>query len=338
MITLDICIPTYNRSKYLDKCLSALLCLQLDPSLQLAIIISDNASTDDTCLVVEQYCPELPIIFYRNNFNIGMARNILTAISYSQSQYYWCIGDDDCLLPGSLKYLAPILNSYDAPDLLWVNSAFTTDSLVLLNETALGSSPPLFSSLPTFSHILSSGRASFRELLAYDKSFDLLGAIFSVISRNNSFTASFLLSSYSHVRDPFSTLFETFPHVFLYTKYLRSTNCFYIGKPLLVSLTSARDWSSFMPIVYSFRIPEIAILYYRSGLPLFDVLYAISLRIHYLPIHFYLVLRRNQVSLINPKLLCFLLLIYLVTPIPAAHLFLKSIRKLNLIFSHSCSS
>ena len=57
---VSICIPTYNRAPYLKKCLDSLVC---QPEFQqglVEIVVSDNASTDDTEKVAEAYSTAYP--------------------------------------------------------------------------------------------------------------------------------------------------------------------------------------------------------------------------------------------------------------------------------------
>ena len=46
MYDLSICIPTYNRSYYLDNCLNSIKLAKKETSLSLEICISDNCSTE----------------------------------------------------------------------------------------------------------------------------------------------------------------------------------------------------------------------------------------------------------------------------------------------------
>jgi len=52
---LSICIPTYNRAEYLAKSLDTLVCLPEFNSSEVEVVISDNASTDNTQEVAKKY-------------------------------------------------------------------------------------------------------------------------------------------------------------------------------------------------------------------------------------------------------------------------------------------
>ena len=69
---LTIGIPTYNRAHYLTNLLDG-ICRELAAGRfdgQIEILISDNASADNTREVVQQYRDEFPISYYRNSTNI----------------------------------------------------------------------------------------------------------------------------------------------------------------------------------------------------------------------------------------------------------------------------
>jgi len=70
---LSICIPTYNRSGYLKRCIDSIIRSAKDLSEEeIEIVISDNASTDDTPNVVQYYLNQYKWIKYeRNEENIG---------------------------------------------------------------------------------------------------------------------------------------------------------------------------------------------------------------------------------------------------------------------------
>lgn len=81
---VSICIPTYNRAPYLKKCLDSLVC---QPEFQqglVEIVVSDNASTDDTEKVVHNYQTQHSNIkFYKNTKNLGF-QNLGIVIAHAK--------------------------------------------------------------------------------------------------------------------------------------------------------------------------------------------------------------------------------------------------------------
>ena len=61
---LSICIPTFNRSSYLRNTLNSIVSQQEFLSEKVEIIISDNASTDETPDVVKEFTAKYSNIHY----------------------------------------------------------------------------------------------------------------------------------------------------------------------------------------------------------------------------------------------------------------------------------
>jgi len=105
---LSICIPTYNRAEYLNDCLKSLL-----PQVaryDIIIFVSDNASTDATAQVVENYKKIYPnIVYSRNEKNMGPDFNFTKALRISKTKYSWLLGDDDRIADGAITKLLSIL-------------------------------------------------------------------------------------------------------------------------------------------------------------------------------------------------------------------------------------
>jgi abequosyltransferase len=105
MKKLSICIPTYNRAKYLEELLDS-ISVQLDKTMrkQIEICISDNASNDDTKSVVRVFEKKsaLHVKYHRNGKNVGFDRNYKFVADMADSSYCWVIGSDDTLPEGAI--------------------------------------------------------------------------------------------------------------------------------------------------------------------------------------------------------------------------------------------
>lgn len=118
---LTIAIPTFNRAWCLRELLP-LLVDQLKDEARIELIISDNASPDDTPSVVREFVTRgLPIRYIRNDQNVGPDANFLQCFEQARGKYVWLFSDDDLIVPGAL---AKILNYCKAAeyDLIWVSS------------------------------------------------------------------------------------------------------------------------------------------------------------------------------------------------------------------------
>ncbi len=122
---LGICIPTYNRAKLLDTCLSRIV-----PQVKkynIPIFISDNASTDNTEEIVRKYKENYDYIFYkRNPQNIGLDPNFEAVLKFADTEYRWLLGDDDSFFDGSLERLLKIIKQENF-DLIVVNAGRPID-------------------------------------------------------------------------------------------------------------------------------------------------------------------------------------------------------------------
>ncbi len=109
-IALSICIPTYNRANLLRNTLLS-LAPQVDVNSDFCeVIVSDNASEDDTKnIVVECQQKYKNIKYFRNESNLGGRQNIWKVTTYATGKYIWILGDDDMPTPGAIEYILSIL-------------------------------------------------------------------------------------------------------------------------------------------------------------------------------------------------------------------------------------
>jgi abequosyltransferase len=105
---ISILIPTYNRASSLDhnlKILSSILCDDIF-KIKVCIIISNNASSDNTNLVVGKYANTLNIKYFSHRENIGLEKNALFVLKQANTPYVMYLGDDDYI---SKNYLRSVL-------------------------------------------------------------------------------------------------------------------------------------------------------------------------------------------------------------------------------------
>lgn len=118
---LSICIPTYNRERYLKECLDSITCQFTDENIrrQVEIIISDNASDDNTAGMVRGYQLSFDNIFYsRNESNLGYDRNVEKAVYQAKGNFIWTLCSDELIKPDALIFLFSVFTHY--PDIAWI--------------------------------------------------------------------------------------------------------------------------------------------------------------------------------------------------------------------------
>jgi glycosyltransferase involved in cell wall biosynthesis len=100
---LTIAVPTFNRASCLRELLS-LLADQLKDQPRVELIISDNASPDETPAVVQEFIANgLRVRYLRNTKNIGPDANFLQCFEQASGKHIWLFGDDDLVTPGRYR-------------------------------------------------------------------------------------------------------------------------------------------------------------------------------------------------------------------------------------------
>lgn len=114
---LSICIPTYNRRKYLGDTITSITTqVSAADASRIEICVSDNASTDGTEILIRELQSRTPvrIIYFRNETNLGADANYLRAVELASGDYCWFMGSDDTASQGSVaRFLLEIDEGYD---------------------------------------------------------------------------------------------------------------------------------------------------------------------------------------------------------------------------------
>jgi abequosyltransferase len=118
---LTIAIPTYNRARYLKELLSVLFD-QMISEPRVELIISDNASPDETPNVVAEFEQRgLRLRSIRNEVNIGADANFLQCFEQARGRYVWIFGDDDVIVSGGIARVLSYLDNNDF-DLVYLDT------------------------------------------------------------------------------------------------------------------------------------------------------------------------------------------------------------------------
>lgn len=103
---LTIAIPTYNRAEYLISTLKKLVKqVAAHYTDRIEILVSDNASTDHTQTICQEFQFNNPGIvrYVRQPINYGFDRNLEWLFSNALGRYVLLIGDDDYPIEGTLE-------------------------------------------------------------------------------------------------------------------------------------------------------------------------------------------------------------------------------------------
>ena len=106
---LTIGLPVYNGEPFLSDALESLLGQTYG---DFTLVVSDNASTDRTVEIVQQFAEDdNRIVLVRNKANMGAAWNLNHVFEYCRSPYFKWAAADDLLAPTCLERLIEVLAS-----------------------------------------------------------------------------------------------------------------------------------------------------------------------------------------------------------------------------------
>lgn len=100
-------LPVYNGERYLADALDCMLAQDLA---DLEVVVSDNASEDSTREIVLDYAARDPRVrYYRNDRNLGLARNYNRVFELARGRYFKWTPHDDWHPPQTLSTAVEVL-------------------------------------------------------------------------------------------------------------------------------------------------------------------------------------------------------------------------------------
>jgi len=119
---LSICIPTYNRSEFLEKTLLSIVEAQRFEEM-CEVVISDNNSSDNTREVVSKFSDKYRNIRYINNeSNVGADQNFIKVLNLGNGKYLKLHSDKTLFCKDKLDALLAYLTEIDLPTIFLLNS------------------------------------------------------------------------------------------------------------------------------------------------------------------------------------------------------------------------
>lgn len=122
---ISVCIPHYNRSRYLLEVLES---IRGQDYPHVEVIISDDCSSDDSLEAVPRYIAAIAGLtnvqfnYIRQPKNLGYDGNLRAALGAGRGEYLFVLGNDDAL-PGcdTLSNLVAVLSRLNYPDVAFTN-------------------------------------------------------------------------------------------------------------------------------------------------------------------------------------------------------------------------
>lgn len=106
---VSICMPTYNGELFMRQSLDSLLSQDYE---NFELIISDNASTDRTAEICQEYiAKDKRIRYYRNETNLGATKNFNHLLELSSGKYFMFAADHDLWHPTFISRSISILEA-----------------------------------------------------------------------------------------------------------------------------------------------------------------------------------------------------------------------------------
>jgi glycosyltransferase involved in cell wall biosynthesis len=265
---LSICLPTYNRADLLQLALHSLVPQIEECKGEVELIISDNASSDNTYEVVKEALECKYIHYYCNNENIGAVKNmVLLTNELANGEYCWIIGDDDMVNRKKLSKILNILRNNRNLDYFYVN--YYCKSIEERNDLILKSgSSYLPSSRECMFSDYSEGKLSRLENLLEFQSENLSGLFTAVVCHILRRSKWIEYSKVLQFGDGlmFSSLDTTYPHLKVVVSAMYGKPVYYIGDPCILLGQGSQEWSDYLPMLFISRLNDVLDLYIKLGI------------------------------------------------------------------------
>lgn len=294
---LSICIPNYNRSKYLNNCLNSILLAKSFSSLKFEICISDNGSKENITSVINHYKKKgLKINYNKNKKNLGFGANFYKVVKMAKGEFIWLIGNDDLLYVYALKKLEKLFCKNEDVDFYFINSSSLNSKFVFKHKQPFDTKK-IPRNLNNFSKVKKSKKTKFFNLIDPLVSWDFMLAMFLTIHRRKKFIRNLNILDKKKLKDPgvWSTIDNTVPHVKVFSHAFKDSTCYLQAKPLSVNLFGEKGWSNIYLFIMIIRIPEIIDIYRKNGLPFFKYVVIKNYVLKkFIPYMYHIIINKNQ--------------------------------------------
>lgn len=261
---LSICIPTYNRATLLDVCLASIL-----PQVQrwgetVEVIISDDASSDGTEVLLDRYAEQYHFRRHRRKENAGLVGNVtFVAGQLARGEFVWLLGDDDLLAVGAIDQVVERLQIMPGVDLLALNVGYYPFENRPTAAEAMGGIRAT-----TESHLRSKGLDGVQpfEQLLEGPCADFT-AMYSSIMRRRCWTVEFPepLSG-----EPFTSARNSYPNAWLIAQHMPGKQAAALRDPLVCIYAMQAEqfsWAAYHPRAVVLHLTELLKRFESNGVP-----------------------------------------------------------------------
>lgn len=271
---LSICIPTYNRPKYLENCLNSILIAKRYKKIKFEVCVSDNGSKYNIKKIINKYNKKLNIKFHKFNRNMGISINFLKTIKMAKGEYIWMLGSDDMLQFDAFYELNKVYTKNNDIDFIFVNSE-ALDKSYLEKFSHPFDTKKLPKKMLRFSNLKESKKCNFWNLVDPKVAWDFMLAMFVLMFKREMFLKNLDAFNMQKIKDKnwMSNTDNTFFYLKSCAKAFKNSNAYFCAKPLSVNLQGVREWTHLYYLVEIVRIPEILDFYRTQGLSFLRYVY-----------------------------------------------------------------
>jgi len=243
---LTIGIPTFNRAELLRLGLSNIFAARRGFETEVEVVVSDNASSDETQAMLAEFAAEPNTRFSRHGQNIGPVRNILhIPRELARGEYCWVIGDDDFVQPNAIRDVLVMLREHRDLDFFMLNHF-----VLMIEERNRLISESTTDYRPERSRWIC-GHAESRRLDHIGQALELgtgdfrfFTHIIGQIIRTAAWRVARLSHEESGSSHEFDQLETTYPHLALLLEMARERPVWYCGPAVVGASLGSQEWSS----------------------------------------------------------------------------------------------
>jgi abequosyltransferase len=108
---LSVCIPSYNRARFLPPLLES-IASQHDDSIEVLIREDSSVEREQIRICVDNFRKRMPITYIENSQTLGYDGNVRACIRTASGKYCLMMGNDDLLCEGTIPELKKVIDAY----------------------------------------------------------------------------------------------------------------------------------------------------------------------------------------------------------------------------------
>ena len=253
---LSVCVSTYNRADWLQHSLRQII-RSVNLHLEgVEILVVDNASTDRTPEVMEEFISLPNLRYHRNDVNVGMLGNLAVTSKLAGGDYVWILGDDDLIREGSVRMIMDIIRDYPRLEIIYLNYSYTyfdsPEELDAVDEV-------IFKSVP----IAAPSKNHFCEEVCHFAGYNenLFTAIYACVFRRDHAIGAYTQDTSG---PPFSDLMTCIPTSVYVLNHLVNRPGYWVGDPYVIVNMNV-SWRKWVLIWHLERMPDLFDLAEKQG-------------------------------------------------------------------------